>query len=412
MTSKSQTAPKAARRITAMNKAYMIAKSENGKHVDVDLYGEVVQDTPIDWWTGEPVEGLYISLEGFLKDLEGLKGADTVTFRINSIGGDVSAGLSIYNRIRALGAQTTTIVDGLAASAASVIAQAGDVRKVSLGAQTMIHGASTLMVGYYNDQDLKRIDEGLQTVNQSLADLYAERTGKGSDEILQMMQAETWMTPDEAVENGFADEVIGREEPIVDKIEGVADALIVNGVMHRFGKTPLPQMPIHMTIAPEKIVNGREPSAIDLNNSHKEGGTKMTLEELRASSPELEQQIRDEATATACAKEAENVQAAVQSALEAERTRIREIDSIAKMVGDPALVDKAKYEEPMDAKELAYQAMQAQQAAGNTYMTDRAKEMTETQDVTVTPNGGMEDEVAENEKALDALVARVKEARS
>ena len=138
----------------------------------------------------------------------------------------------------------------------------------------------------------------------------------------------------------------------------------------------------------------------------------MTLEELRASSPELEQQIRDEATATACAKEAENVQAAVQSALEAERTRIREIDSIAKMVGDPALVDKAKYEEPMDAKELAYQAMQAQQAAGNTYMADRAEEMTETQDVTVTPNGGMEDEVAENKKALDALVARVKEARS
>ena len=56
MTSKSQTAPKAARRITAMNKAYMIAKSENGKHVEVDLYGEVVQDTPVDWWTGEPVE--------------------------------------------------------------------------------------------------------------------------------------------------------------------------------------------------------------------------------------------------------------------------------------------------------------------------------------------------------------------
>lgn len=394
-----------------MNQAYLIAKSNGGKHVDVNLYGEVVQERPVDWWTGEPVDGLYVSLNDFLKDLDDLNGAESVTFHINSIGGDVSAGLSIYNRIRALNAETTTIVDGLAASAASVIAQAGDVRKVSLGAQTMIHGASTLMVGYYNDQDLERIDEGLKTVNQSLADLYAERTGKDGADILQMMKDETWMTPDEAVENGFADEVIGREVPVVDKIEGMENVLIVNDVMHRFKDMPVPKMPIHMTLAKE-IVNGREPSAIDSNNSHKEGGTKMTLEELRASSPELEQQIRDEATATACAKEAENVQAAVQSALEAERTRIREIDSIAKMVGDPALVDKAKYEEPMDAKELAYQAMQAQQAAGNTYMADRAEEMTETQDVTVTPNGGMEDEVAENKKALDALVARVKEARS
>ena len=97
-----------------MNQAYMIAKSDNGHHVDINLYGEVVQETPIDWWTGEAVDGLYISLNDFLKDLDSLKDADSVTFHINSIGGDVSAGLSIYNRIRALNAETTTIVDGLA----------------------------------------------------------------------------------------------------------------------------------------------------------------------------------------------------------------------------------------------------------------------------------------------------------
>lgn len=391
-----------------MNKAYMIAKSDNGKHVDVDLYGEVVQETPIDWWTGEPVDGLYISLEAFLKDLEGLKTADSVTFHINSIGGDVSAGLSIYNRIRALEAETTTIVDGLAASAASVIAQAGDIRKVSLGAQTMIHGASTLLVGYYNDRDLQRVDEGIKTVNQSLADLYAERSGKDSTEILEMMEKETWMTPDEAVKNGFADEVIGREEPIVDKIEGISDALIVNGVMHRFGKTPLPQMSIHMTLAPDKIVNGREPSTIDQSNSTKEGGTVMTLEELRESYPELVKQIQDEATATACAKETEAVQANVEAALEAERNRIKEIDSIAKMVGDPEMVNKAKYEEPVNASELALKAMQAQQAAGNEYIAKRAEELKDTENVAPTPNAGMEDTVAQDAAELNALIAKLK----
>lgn len=391
-----------------MNKAYMIAKSDNGKHVDVDLYGEVVQETPIDWWTGEPVDGLYISLEAFLKDLEGLKTADSVTFHINSIGGDVSAGLSIYNRIRALEAETTTIVDGLAASAASVIAQAGDIRKVSLGAQTMIHGASTLLVGYYNDRDLQRVDEGIKTVNQSLADLYAERSGKDSTEILEMMEKETWMTPDEAVKNGFADEVIGREEPIVDKIEGISDALIVNGVMHRFGKTPLPQMSIHMTLAPDKIVNGREPSTIDQSNSTKEGGTVMTPEELRESYPELVKQIQDEATATACAKETEAVQANVEAALEAERNRIKEIDSIAKMVGDPEMVNKAKYEEPVNASELALKAMQAQQAAGNEYIAKRAEELKDTENVAPTPNAGMEDTVAQDAAELNALIAKLK----
>lgn len=392
-----------------MNQAYMIAKSDNGHHVDINLYGEVVQETPIDWWTGEAVDGLYISLNDFLKDLDSLKDADSVTFHINSIGGDVSAGLSIYNRIRALNAETTTIVDGLAASAASVIAQAGDKRLVSLGAQTMIHGASTLMVGYYNDQDLQRIDEGIKTVNKSLADLYAERSGKESAEILEMMEAETWMTPDEAVENGFADEVIGREEPIVDKVEGMKNALVVNGVLHRFGKTPLPSMSVNSTLAQSQIVSGSEPPAIDNSLHSKEGGNlKMTLEEMRESYPELVKQIEDEAVSAACTKSETDVQASVQDALKAERERIKEIDSIAQMVGDPEMVNKAKYEEPVNASELAFKAMQAQQAAGNTYVKNRAEEMKETEDVTATANSGMEDTVAQDAAELSSLIAKLK----
>ena len=392
-----------------MNQAYMIAKSDNGHHVDINLYGEVVQETPIDWWTGEAVDGLYISLNDFLKDLDSLKDADSVTFHINSIGGDVSAGLSIYNRIRALNAETTTIVDGLAASAASVIAQAGDKRLVSLGAQTMIHGASTLMVGYYNDQDLQRVDEGIKTVNKSLADLYAERSGKDSAEILEMMEAETWMTPDEAVENGFADEVIGREEPIVDKVEGMKNALVVNGVLHRFGKIPLPSMSVNSTLAQSQIVSGSEPPTIDNSLHSKEGGNlKMTLEEMRESYPELVKQIEDEAVSAACTKSEADVQASVQDALKAERERIKEIDSIAQMVGDPEMVNKAKYEEPVNASELALKAMQAQQAAGNTYVRNRAEEMKETEDVTSTANSGMEDTVAQDAAELSSLIAKLK----
>lgn len=388
---------------------YLIAKSEDGKHADVNLYGEVVQDTPIDFWTGEPMKGLYISLESFLKDLDSLSDMDSVTFHINSVGGDVFAGLSIYNRIRALKAETTTIVDGLAASAASIIAQAGDIRQVSLGAQTMIHGSSALLIGFYNEEDIQKVDGMLKSANKSLAGIYAERTGLEEEDVLDMMENETWMTPDEAVANGFADEVIGREEPIVDKIEGYDNMLMVNGIVHNFHNIPAPNMNVSAILTKDEIANGREPSVIDANDPKKEEKKMMTLEELKASQPDLVKQIQDEATTTACG----NVNDSVQAALEADRNRMKEIDSIAKMVGDPQMVDKAKYEEPISASELALKAMKQQQAAGNTFMQARSEEMNETSDVAPAPNSGMNDSAAQlivqNEVELEALKEKLKE---
>ena len=134
----------------------------------------------------------------------------------------------------------------------------------------------------------------------------------------------------------------------------------------------------------------------------------MTLEEMRESYPDLVKQITDEATTAACTKLDESVQASVQAALDNERKRIREIDSIAQMVGDPEMVNKAKYEEPMDASELALKAMQAQQAAGNSYVRNRAEELKETENVTATANGGMEDTVAQDAAELNNLIAKLK----
>lgn len=382
---------------------YIINKAEDGKSVDVDLYGEIVQETPIDWWTGQPVEGLFIALDQFLKDLDDLKDADKITFHINSIGGDVEAGLSIYNRIRGLKADVTTIVEGIAASAASIIAQAGNTRQVSVGAQTMIHGASTALIGYYNVQDLQRLEGALTTINESIADVYAVNSGKDKTEILRMMKKETWMTTDEAVENGFADEIIGKEEPTVAKITGMNDALMINGILQRFRGIPMPQMKASETLD-KMIVNGREPSAIETTDSIKEGKT-MTIEELRESYPDLVNQIKDEATTAACATHDESV----KSALEAERARIREIDSIAKMVGDPQMVDKAKYDEPITASELAFKAMQAQQAAGGEFIKARAEELKNTEGVVSNLNAGMEDTVAQDAAELDSFVAGLKE---
>lgn len=393
---------------TLMNKAadkpYIINKKED-KTVEINLYGEVVESVPIDWWTGEKVEGLYIELAGFLKELDNLKDATKITFHINSIGGDVAAGMSIYNRIRALDAETTTIVDGIAASAASVIAQAGDKRLVSLGTQTMIHGASAGLIGYYNVTDLNKVTKQLDSTNESIANIYANRSGKDTSEIKRMMNKETWMTADEAVTNGFADEVIGREAPMVAKIEGLSNALMINGVIQRFNNIPLPNMEAGDTIAIDKVSNGREPSDIELSTPTQKEAKLMNVQELKEAYPELVKEIQDEATKAACATNDE----AVKAAVEADRNRIKEIDSIANMVGDPELVNKAKYTEPINASELALKAMQAQQAAGNSFLEARKAETAATNQITSAPNAGMEDQVAQEEAELNALVNKLKE---
>ena len=404
-------------------KPYTIMKAE--KNVEVNLYGEVVQSVPIDWWTGEKIDGLFIELAQFLDDLDGFKDAETVTFRINSIGGDVEAGISIYNRIRELSAHTVTIVDGIAASAASIIAQAGDERKVNLGAQTMIHGASVGLLGYYNAGDLQRIENMLDTINKSVAGIYADRSGQSIAVIRNMMKKELWMTPDEAVEQGFADEVIGNSEPVIDKIEN-SPLYLINGIPHNLhNMAALPSFAVHsvlphetvlnmghmglnntrsvMNAESDEIVNGLEPSAIENLN---EGEKAMDLQELKTNHPELVEQIRNEAIETA---QAENDQT-VKSALEADRKRMMDIDSIAQMVGDPAMVAKAKYEEPITASELAFKAMQMQQAAGRTYLKDREAELVNNE-VSIPANSGMEDTVAKDEAELDALINKIKEVK-
>jgi len=385
-----------------MNKPYTINKSEDGNTVEVNLYGEVVESVPIDWWTGEKVEGLFIEGKQFLADLEELDTADKVVFHINSVGGDVEMGISIYNRIRSMKATTTTIVDGLAASAASIIAQAGDTRQISTGAQLMIHGASAGLVGFYNREDLKKIDNMLSAINKSAADIYAERASKDDDHIESMMAKEKWMTAEEALEEGFVDEIAGKEPEVVG-IEGRSSMLLVNGVPQNMRGIPMPEMPVSGTVKLSREKEGSLDMDIDKNE---EGRSKaMTVQDLEAANPELVEQIRSEATATAVAANGE----AVKNALEADRKRMRDIDSIALAVGDPELVNKAKYDEPMEAAQLALIAMQNQQAKGDAFLAARAEETKPAEDVVVNANSGMEDTVAQDEAELEALVNKIKE---
>lgn len=138
------------------------------------------------------------------------EGTSEITVRLNSPGGAVSDGLAIYNYLRDHGAKVTTIVDGYAASAASIVMLAGDVRLVHESSVVVIHNPWTIAAG--DSRDMRHNAVVLDELRTALLDIYKDRTGMDIDELAAMVDAETWMRGAVAVEYGFADEVIRYEE--------------------------------------------------------------------------------------------------------------------------------------------------------------------------------------------------------
>lgn len=145
-----------------------------------------------------------VNAADFSRDLDGIT-APSVTVRINSPGGDVFDGIAILNHLRAHPATVNTVVFGLAASAASIIAQAGDTVTMMPGSQMMIHDASGMCFG--NEAEMRDMAELLSKISDNLAGVYASKAGGTADEWRTVMRGEQWYTADEAVEAGLADEV-------------------------------------------------------------------------------------------------------------------------------------------------------------------------------------------------------------
>lgn len=156
----------------------------------------------IDPWWG-------ISAESFAQQLNAID-TPTINLRINSPGGDVFEARAIVTAIRQHPANVISHVDGVAASAASYIALAGDEVEISDGAFFMIHKGWTIEMG--NADDLRKTAQLLDKIDDSIANDYAARTGKPKDELLALMSAETWYSATEAQDFGFADRVAGTAD--------------------------------------------------------------------------------------------------------------------------------------------------------------------------------------------------------
>lgn len=129
---------------------------------------------------------------------------------INSGGGSVFAGSEIYTILKDYKGHVTVKIVGLAASAASVIAMAGNKVMMSPTAQMMIHNVSTYTSGDY--RDMEHSAEVLKSANNTVANAYRLKTGKTQEELLKLMDNETWMTAQKAKELGFIDEIMFDEE--------------------------------------------------------------------------------------------------------------------------------------------------------------------------------------------------------
>ena len=154
---------------------------------------------------GEDFFGKGMSAKRFAEDLKSLGELNKIIVRINSPGGDVFDGVAIYNTLLNHKAKVNTFIDGLAASIASVIALAGDAVTIADNAMFMMHNPWTIAIG--DAREMEKVAETLDKIRESLVVTYSKRSGKDAKAIIKLLDAETWLTGQEAVDEGFADKV-------------------------------------------------------------------------------------------------------------------------------------------------------------------------------------------------------------
>jgi ATP-dependent Clp protease protease subunit len=338
------------------------------------LYGAIQSQKS--WWD-EDGENIYP--KQFNDDLKALGDISRLTVRINSPGGDVFAATAIYTALKNHPANVTVQVDGIAASAATIIMMAGDTIKAPSNAMIMIHDPMLMLFGYYNAQDMQKMSEVLASVKASILNAYVSKTGRDKAELADMMQQETWMTAEEALEQGFVDELM-FEDQIDMSMTSDNRFMVVNHVAHdlsrfqtrpQIGRKPMSNLPA-------------KPQSIDTKKDGDRPLEIKNLEDLRKHYPDLCNQLESEAR-------------------QSENARLKAIDEIAPTLPQD-LVVKAKYETPMSAQDLAFEALKRDAAAGKTFVNKRIAELEPNNQVITDPKPV--DSTAENESAIvDAIAA-------
>ena len=191
------------------------------------LDGEISDET---WWGDE------VTPQMFRSELNAAEG--DIDLWINSPGGDCYAAAQIYNMLMEYPGEVTVKIDGIAASAASVVAMAGTTIEMSPVATIMIHNPMTVSIG--DTHEMERTITFLAEIKESIINAYELKTGLSRAKISRLMDAETWMNAKKAVELGFADSVLyeHREHSADDTADGLifSRAAVTNSLLSKIGQ--------------------------------------------------------------------------------------------------------------------------------------------------------------------------------
>lgn len=252
-----------------MKEPFWKVTAAQGKNAaELSIYGEI---------DDSGFFGDAISSKAIAKALKALGDVKEITVRVNSPGGDVFAAQAIYSLLKSHEAAVTVKIDGLAASAASLIAMAGDHIEMPANAMMMIHNPSCSVWGQADD--LRKQADVLDKVRDSMIGAY-QRSGKTRDEIIALLDAETWFTGEEAVKEGFAD-AAEPAVPIAACARGAVLEFAAGGRKFSFESARYRHVPGIFVPAAEA----------------EKGTTPMNIEELKQQCPELLAQVRQEAEA-------------------------------------------------------------------------------------------------------------------
>lgn len=182
------------------------------------------------WWGDE------VTPQMFRSELNAADG--DITLWINSPGGDCYAAAQIYNMLKEYPGKVAVKIDGIAASAASVVAMAGATVEISPVGMLMIHNPATISIG--DTHEMERTITFLSEIKESIINAYELKTGQSRTKISQLMDAETWMNSKKAVELGFADSVLyeHREYSADDTADGLifSRAAVTNSLLSKIGQ--------------------------------------------------------------------------------------------------------------------------------------------------------------------------------
>ena len=321
-----------------------------------------------------------------------MKDCSRLEIHLNSYGGDATVGLTIHNLLRGMNKHITCVIDGIAASAAFTIASACDDVQVYPGSLMMCHKVMSLLMGYYNTDALNKVINGNNAYDKASATVYAKKTGMSEAQCLNLMKNETWMTGQQAIEYGFANTLLDDEDSKYQLINKTT--MKINGVEHDISRLNIPDDFINRSNDKTNLGgNGMSKESlkdklINAISTIFKNEAEEVVEEVKEEA-EIKEEVKEEPAAEEIVeeekvdevKEAEGEeepkeevvevdnQEVVNSAIEAERQRIQEIEAIANTI-DADLVQEAKFTNICDAKELALRMQQREAQKANEALED------------------------------------------